>query len=279
MRNLLVKIETTALGDSIGAMPAVSEFQKRENCNVHVLTKWKRILKNSYPNLIFEEAKADYDQIFSINYHFDQPLQLGFARDLGFIDWNYIRPKVDFTPKARPVNSKYVAIGIQSTAQCKYWNYPNAWNILCNMLRKEGLIPVCIDQYKLFGVKGKMNEVPKIAMKKLNNSIEVSMNYIYHAEFFIGISSGLSWIAHALGKKVVMISGTTLPWNEFSEDCVRIINRDVCHGCFHEIEKYKFDTGDWMWCPEHKNTTRHFECTATIAPDFVMEKMKQGKLI
>jgi autotransporter strand-loop-strand O-heptosyltransferase len=279
MRNVLVKIVTEALGDSIGAMPAISEFQRRENCNVYVSSKWKRILQNSYPNLIFEESVTAYDQVFSIDYHFDQPLQLGFARDLGFIDWDYIRPKVDFTPKSRPINSKYVAIGIQSTAQCKYWNYPDGWNILCKMLRKSGLTPVCVDQHELFGIKGKMNEVPKSSVRKLNNPIETTMNYIHHAEFFIGISSGLSWVAHAMGKKVVMISGTTLPWNEFSEDCVRIINRNVCHGCFHEVNKYKFDAGDWMWCPEYKNTARHFECTANITPEFVMEKMIEGGLI
>ena len=101
MRNVLVKIVTEALGDSIGAMPAISEFQRRENCNVYVSSKWKRILQNSYPNLIFEESVTAYDQVFSIDYHFDQPLQLGFARDLGFIDWDYIRPKVDFTPKPK----------------------------------------------------------------------------------------------------------------------------------------------------------------------------------
>jgi autotransporter strand-loop-strand O-heptosyltransferase len=279
MRNVLVKIVTGALGDSIGAMPAISAFQQREGCNVHVSTKWKHILKNSYPNLIFEESVTDHDEIIHIDYHFDQPLQLGFARDLGFVDWEYIRPKVDFVPKARPINAKYVAIGIQSTAQCKYWNYPDGWNILCKMLRKLDLTPVCIDQHELFGIKEKMNEVPKSSVRKLDNPIEVAMNYIHHAEFFIGISSGLSWVAHAMGKKVVMISGTTLPWNEFSEDCVRIINRNSCHGCFHEVNKHKFDAGDWLWCPEHKNTSRQFECTTTITPEMVIEKIREGGLI
>jgi len=275
VRKLLVKIVTKALGDSIGAMPAISEFQKREGCEVFVETQWSHLFRNSYSNLRFDNIENEiYDGIFPVNYHFDQPLQLGFARDLGYVNWEYIRPKIDFTEKERPISSKYVAIGVQTTSQCKYWNYPDGWNILCKMLRKRGLTPVCVDQHESFGIVEKMNEVPKNSVRKLNNSIEVTMNYIHHAEFFIGVSSGLSWIAHAIGKKVVMISGTTLPWNEFSEDCVRIINRSVCHGCFHEINKYKFDAGDWMWCPEHRGSSRQFECTTSITPEKVMEKME-----
>jgi ADP-heptose:LPS heptosyltransferase len=40
---------------------------------------------------------------------------------------------------------------------------------------------------------------------------------LQHCEFFIGVSSGLSWLAWACGKKVVMISGITKKENEFKE--------------------------------------------------------------
>lgn len=274
--NVLVSFVSNSLGDTIGGMPAVLSYQERESCRVYVKCKWANILKNSYPTLIFidEAYEDDFDKVLNINYHFEYPLQEGFARDLGFTQWVYKRPLVDFVPKERPIKNKYVAIGIQSTSQCKYWNYPDGWNILCKMLRKEGLTPVCIDQYESFGIKGNYNLVPSSSVKRLDNSIEDSMNYIYHAEFFIGVSSGLSWIAHSMGKKVVMISGVTQPWNEFQEDCLRIINKDSCHGCFHLTDKYNFDPSSWMWCPEHGGTSRQFECTKTITPEEVFSKIK-----
>jgi ADP-heptose:LPS heptosyltransferase len=45
---------------------------------------------------------------------------------------------------------------------------------------------------------------------------------LYHCEFFIGVSSGLAWLAWALGKHVVMISDVTPSDHEFYTDCTRI---------------------------------------------------------
>jgi hypothetical protein len=42
---------------------------------------------------------------------------------------------------------------------------------------------------------------------------------------------------------------------------------NVCTGCFN---KHWLNPGDWEWCPEHKNTPRHFECTKTIKPEQVI---------
>jgi autotransporter strand-loop-strand O-heptosyltransferase len=275
---VLVQFITRSLGDTIGGMPAVLAYQRRWSCDVYVNCGWTNILKKSYPTLIFtDNLNQQFDKVIPVNYHFEHPLQEGFAKDLGFESWTYRKPFVDFSPKERPVKSKYAAISIHSTAQCKYWNYPNGWDILCRLLRKEGITPVCIDQHESFGVDGNWNIVPKSsAVRKLNNTIEESMNFIHHAEFFIGVSSGLAWAAHALGKRVVMVSGITEPWNEFEEDCIRIINKEVCQGCFHKTEKYKFDSGDWMWCGEHKGKPNQFECTKAITPESILVKIKES---
>ena len=37
---------------------------------------------------------------------------------------------------------------------------------------------------------------------------------------------------------------------------------------------HKFDKGDWDWCPEHKNTPRHFECHRGIKSDKVIDMIK-----
>ena len=48
------------------------------------------------------------------------------------------------------------------------------------------------------------------------------MYEIYHAEFHLGVSSGLSWLAWAMGKHVVMISDVTPKWHEFQTDVSRL---------------------------------------------------------
>ena len=91
------------------------------------------------------------------------------------------------------------------------------------------------------------------------------------ASAFIGVSSGLSWLAWGCGTPTVLISGFTEKYLEF-QDCERIINTDVCHGCWHT---HRFDPGDWEWCPEHKNSERHFECTKTITSEKVIQSLKK----
>ena len=85
-----------------------------------------------------------------------------------------------------------------------------------------------------------MNGLPSNCIKKINTPLDETINYIYHSEFFIGLSSGMSWVAHAMGKPVAMIANFTEDWNEFdlsSSDYIRITNKSVCHGCWNKINK------------------------------------------
>ena len=70
----------------------------------------------------------------------------------------------------------------------------------------------------------------------------------------------------------MLISGFSKPYTEFIENCDRIFHDDVCNGCFNT---HKLDAGDWWWCPEHKGTDRHFECTKTISEDEIIEVLEQ----
>jgi autotransporter strand-loop-strand O-heptosyltransferase len=89
------------------------------------------------------------------------------------------------------------------------------------------------------------------------------------AKFFIGLSSGLSWLAWAVDIPVVMISGFTKKYNEFYTP-YRIINENVCNGCWNDTN-IKFDKSNWFWCPRGKN----FECSKEISVQSVLEQVKK----
>ena len=91
-------------------------------------------------------------------------------------------------------------------------------------------------------------------------------------EFFIGLGSGLSWLAWACKLPVVLISGFSEKWAETTLDTYRVINESVCHGCFNSE---RLDAGDWNWCPLHKNTNRMFECTKEISSDMVIKEINK----
>jgi autotransporter strand-loop-strand O-heptosyltransferase len=96
--------------------------------------------------------------------------------------------------------------------------------------------------------------------------------WLKHADFFIGLSSGLSWLAWAIGTPVVMISGFTHPRNEFTTP-YRVINYHTCNSCWND-PLADFDRTDFLSCPRHKNTPRQFECTRLIAAEQVKAVIK-----
>jgi autotransporter strand-loop-strand O-heptosyltransferase len=93
--------------------------------------------------------------------------------------------------------------------------------------------------------------------------------WLRHAAFFVGLSSGLAWLAWAAGTKVVMVGGFTHPTNEFTTP-YRVINYHACNSCWND-PRVRFDHKDFMWCPRHAGTPRHFECTRLITPAQVLQ--------
>jgi len=289
MRTILIQVNSNSLGDTIAIMPCVEYYISKTSDSVLVKSnsRYNSLFKESYPNIKFFEEGMLYDKKIELNYNFNLPLQTGFAEQLGFFNWEYIRPKVDSSKKERPIKGKYVTISIHSTSQIKYWNHPVGktaqpvspnWNELCSIIRKQGLTPVVIEKDEMFGIPPHRNGMPTKALKKIGLDFEDVMNYIQHSEFYIGLSSGLSWVAHSMNKKVAMIANFSEDWNEFDLSCTdykRITNKSVCHGCWNKVNKeHKFDQLDWYWCPLHKDTERQFECHTSITPQMVYDEIK-----
>jgi len=273
---ILVDIESHALGDSVGAVAVISKYQELNGYEVTVISNHPNLFTKSYPNLKFigrnEPITDFYNDRIQTLYKFDIPLLEGYAKDFG-ITTEGITLKVDSVEKQRPIKNKYVCIGVHSTAQCKYWNYPGGWDILSKMLRKKGLTPVVVERDELFGIEGHMNGLPQSAVKKVGMNFLDVLNYIEHCEFYIGLSSGLSWVAQGLGKPTVIISNVTSKDNEYiDEKTLRIYDESICHGCIH---KEPFDTNDWLWCPIYRNDDmRRHVCTKLITPTTVMNKIE-----
>jgi autotransporter strand-loop-strand O-heptosyltransferase len=87
---------------------------------------------------------------------------------------------------------------------------------------------------------------------------------LYHAEFFIGLSSGLSWVNWALNKETVMIGGFSETEHEFTNNVIRVSN-NICIKCWND-PVLVFNSGDWDWCPVYKGTERQHICQKSITP-------------
>ena len=53
-------------------------------------------------------------------------------------------------------------------------------------------------------------------LKQDIHPIEDIINILHHSEMYIGVSSGLAWLSWSIKKPVVMISGFSSDWTEFT---------------------------------------------------------------
>lgn len=273
---VFITFESESLGDTIAWMPYCEEFRKKHNCHVVVSSFRNKMFEEIYPEIEFVNPGSIVNNIkalyrFGWFYDVDKepvlpstiPLQKTASNILG-LDYREIHSPIHFQPKERPYLEKYICIAPNSTAGCKLWNNPTGWVTLTKYLKEKG--------YKVVNISKDGETIEGVDMID-DDSLENTKNVIYHSEFMIGLSSGLSWLSWSLGKHVVMISNFTEPNHEFNLNCTRITNPLVCNGCWNN-PLFKFDKGDWYWCPEHKDTERQFECHKSITADMVINQIQ-----
>ena len=285
-KRVFLSFESKSLGDTIAWMPYCREFKKKYKCHVIVCTFWNHLFEKAYSELEFVKLGTvvnDLAAMYKLGWFYDNemepvlpstiPLQQAASNILG-LDFKEIKPDIDkdylyFDSPDKMVSSstsglKYVTIATHSTSGLKYWADEN-WQTLIDMLVQQG--------YSVLVVSKESTDF-KNTIKLKDTSILNTMNVIHHSEFFIGLSSGLSWLAWALDKKVYMIANFTTKDHEFQSNCIRFSDEAVCHGCWNN-PMFKFDKGDWNWCPEHKGTDRQFECQQAITPQQVISKINE----
>ena len=262
-----------ALGDSISLFPYLRLMQQSYHCKISLLPPnddFKNILATYFPDINLvdkmpEDAYASYClAVFQFLPYLipadSRMMTPGMAAQsiLGMprkADW------VIYTPTAeRCIKEKYVCIAVQASGIMKRWLYPDGWERVVSYLKELGYRVLCIDGAAKVIADGHLIEMPSGAedftgMKPLMERV----NLLAYADFFIGLGSGLSWLAHACGIPVILISGFSLPLGEFYTP-YRVTNPLVCHGCYNDVRV------DWKeGCPYHHGTEREFECNKSIS--------------
>ncbi len=285
--------QSKGLGDTLAWFPYVEQFRVENKCKVKLFLPRQEmipLLKPNYSEIEFLTEDRYIDSFpdkelyfklpmsaegivsYKIGCNWDGrqyiPLQQSATEILGlpFIEK---RPNLHFKNYGRPMKGKYVCIATHSNGpQLKYWNYPKGWDYIVKYLKYKGYRVLDIDYYDDESRDGYDNKIPEGVIKSQGKSLDKRINELIHCEFFIGLGSGLSWLAWALNKNVIMIHGMTKPWFEFQHKCIHVHNDDVCNGCWHRDDTLNLK-GDWNVCPDHKGTVREFECSKEIDPPMV----------
>ena len=296
-RDVLVQFPVGTLGDILAWFPYAVRFAERHGCRLTVALSGLIIplLAPAHPGIAFrthEEivaqgvAKIAY-ATYAIGLFFDdaanvwQPCDfrhVGLHKTAAYIlgvDPAEARPQLHLPDATRPVPEPYVCIAVQSSSGCKYWTNPHGWAAVVARLRALGYRVVCIDQKPVHGHGLMWTHLPHGAEDQTGDRpLAERARWLRHAAFFVGLSSGLAWLAWAAGCPVVMISGFTHPTNEFDTP-YRVINWHSCNSCWND-PRHRFDHHDFLWCPRHQNTPRHFECTRLITPAQVLGAVERA---
>jgi autotransporter strand-loop-strand O-heptosyltransferase len=281
-KRVYIALESSSLGDSLAWFPYTEEFRKKHDCQLIVSTFNNDLFESQYPDIQFVkpgEVVNNLSAMYCIGWFYgddgspnldkcpydfrNQPLQKTAADILG-LEFEEVRPKLNVPIVEK---QKRVGIAIHGTAQSKYWNNPTGWQEVTDHLISLGY-EVVIYSKEGDGYMG--NNHPVGATKFPSGSLKDLITGMASCEFFIGIGSGLSWLAWAINLPIVLISGFSEDYTETQTNTWRVINKNVCTGCFNT---HKLDPSDWNWCPVNKGTNNQFECTRSITSQMVITEI------
>ena len=283
-QDVLINSLTNALGDNLAFLPAVDELRRRHGCNVSLrLPKYlQEFAAHVYPEINLVDA-ADYEHYATYSPNFirsNVPINPIDARDgsipevfAATFGVEHFTPEKIFEPTAPPVtDAPYVCIGVQASITQKGWLYPNGWDVVVDYLKRLGFRVFCIDKHAQETSGDLTIHKPEGAEDFTGDfSIMERANMLHHAKFFVGLNSGLAWLADAVNCPVVMICGFSQDWAEFGTP-YRVANRNVCNGCVNDIRTETFWSGI---CPRHDGTPREFECQKKISPRQVIDAIER----
>lgn len=261
---VLLHIDSFCLGDTICFSSFLDAFADRYKPKVlKVSTFWPELFQNGRFEFIDATAQTHIEV--------DKLVNIGFQKeDLDHIRNGMIWGGRDMmglpqdTPLGRPPlkpigfeKKRKVSIATESLKKIARWDRPGGWAEVAFRLMDMG--------YEVHNVSyEKGEEIKGVVYHNGNDDIMGALGHIGESVLFIGLSSGLSWLAWAYGIPVVMISGFTKHYNEFP--CYRVENERACNGCFNVFK------GISTPCPLFMGTERQNECHISVTPEMVLEK-------
>lgn len=273
----------TALGDMLATLPYVLEFGRQHQCQLigSYYENFADLMDKYVPELSCQdELPDDCYAAYVMGAFQDAPIlspidaRLVPLDKVGQLILGLRQPVVPlhFTaPSGHNQVKPYVCIGVQASGINKCWLYPNGREIITDWLIQRGYEVIDIDGDSELAQDGYVMRVPKGVIDDTGRKpLTERVNLLSQAACFIGGSSGLAWLARAVGTPCVMISGITIPTYEYDTP-YRVIEYGTCHGCYNDVRV----SIKQSLCPYHGDTERKYECSRKIRPEAVIEALSR----
>ena len=265
-----------AIGDNVALLPYVEQFRRTFDCKVSCTMPphMRELVRLYYPDIeLTDDLPEDSYATFYMAAWSNMPFAA--SHDFRMVPLEYLGKTILCTPlieqpskvifkptKPRSIEGKYVCIGVQASTPTKSWLNPDGWDQVVEYLKSIGYRVLCIDRDRKCSEHGVTVEMPEGAEDLTGGyTLLDRINQLAYADFFIGISSGLSWLAWSVDIPVIMINGITEPWHEFNTP-YHVSNPLVCHGCLNDM---RVDFNAVNRCVSYKNADRKYECSKAIS--------------
>jgi autotransporter strand-loop-strand O-heptosyltransferase len=225
---VFIKLDAYALGDNIAWIPYVEEFRKKYNSVLICSTFYNDLFKDIYPNILFVAPNTNVDNLYAqyyigasndgnIKYSpviVDEiPLQY-VASSILSLPMVEIRPELEKQLMDIKFDRKYVCISEFASHEKKHWKCDGGWQEVVDYLNS-------ID-YDVVVISKEPTELKNVINLTGDKSIINRAQTLRNAEFFMGVSSGLSWLSWGVGTHTFLISDVTQISHEFQSNVTRI---------------------------------------------------------
>ncbi len=242
-KSCFIKIDSYALGDTLAWIPYVDEFRIKHNCTVICSTFHNDLIKDSYPNILFVQpnltisniyyqtyigASNDDNKIYSPTNMDFVPLQSIACNILG-LDYKEKRPILENTFNSYKHNKNYVCISEFASNDVKMWKEIDGWQKVVDYLVNLN--------YDVFVISKEKTSLKNIIDLSGNYPLSDRCTILKNAKLFIGVSSGLSWLAWSMGVHVLLISDVTPMNHEFNINTTRLNANKYLKNINYEISE------------------------------------------
>lgn len=226
-KHVFIKMDAYALGDNLAWMPYIDKFREISGAIVICSTFHNDLFIDAYPDILFVKPNTRIDNVYAQYYvgthdknepiyqpstYLTEPLPF-IAADILGLDRQYLKAKVKQNPQIKKQTNK-ICISEFASLDMKMWH--GDWQKIVDTLIEKG--------YEVTAISREKTALKNVIDKTGDLPIEWRINELTSASYFIGVSSGLSWLAHSCDCHVFLISDFTPPNHEFQDNVTRIYN-------------------------------------------------------
>lgn len=241
-KTIFIKMDAYALGDNIAWIPYVEEFRLKHECNVICSTFYNDLFKKIYPNIIFAPINLNLENVYAQYYigasndinSKESPvlvdstrLQYVASKTLGLDDIE-IRPQIEKNFN-NVIKRDYVCISEYASHDKKMWKSENGWQRIVEFINSIG--------YEVLVISKEPTNLNGVINLTGNFSLLERAKTILESKLFIGVSSGLSWLAWSVNTSCILISDVTPIEHEFKSNTIRLSANSELQTVDYNVEK------------------------------------------